>query len=216
MGYEMDRNWATARPSVSAMRGPSDGSSLSATSPRRTVVRDVTWGQIGFLGFIGVCVALHPGLVLKANEGGISNYGVHLKTALPFTLALLLPAALTFRAAGALRPATRTERHFRLLLRLYSGLIALTLASTYGYTLDRPQKIIHIAIGVVITLFESVASIWLYRVLRRLRWVLVVQLAGLLLAALTFFGALHLLFVTQVVSGGAYAALLVATARQIA
>jgi len=205
------------RPSVSAMRGAtSDGSTLSAASTRRVVVRDVTWGQIGFLGFIAVCVALHPGLVLKANEGGMSNYGVHLKTAIPFTLALLSPAALSYRAARAFQPVTRTERHFRTLLRLYSGLIALTLASTYGYTLDRPQKIIHIAVGVAITVFQSVASIWLYGVLRRLRWVLVVQLAGLAVAALTFFGAVRLLFVTQVVSGGAYAVLLVATCREIA
>ncbi len=205
------------RPSVTAMRGAeSDGSSLPEASPRRVMVQDVTWGQIGFGGFLAICVALHPGLVLKANEGGLSNYGVHLKTAIPYTLALLSPAALTYQAAQAFRPATRTERHFRVLLRLYSGLMALTLASTYGYTLDQPQKIIHIAIGVAITVFESLASLWMYRVLRRLRWVLVAQLAGLLVAALTFFGALHLLFLTQVVTGGAYAVLLVVTCREIA
>ena len=206
-----------SRPSVSPMRGAaSDGSTLSQSSPRRRVVRDVTWGQIGFGTFLIVCVALHPGLVLKANEGGMSNYGVHLKTVIPYTLALLCPAVLTYQAAGAMRPAGRTARDFRWLLRLYSGLIALTLASTYGYTLDRPQKIVHIAIGVAITVFESGASLWMYRVLKRLRGVLAVQLAGLALAALTFFGALHLLFLTQVVCGGAYAVLLVVTCREVA
>ena len=45
----------------------------------------IALGQISFGFFITVCVALHPGFVLKWNEGGVSNYGVHLKTALPYT-----------------------------------------------------------------------------------------------------------------------------------
>ena len=45
----------------------------------------IALGQISFGFFITVCVALPPGFVLKSNEGGVSNYGVHLKTALPYT-----------------------------------------------------------------------------------------------------------------------------------
>ncbi len=43
----------------------------------------VVRGEFAFLLFTGVCVALHPGIVLKWNEGGMSNYGLHLKTAVP-------------------------------------------------------------------------------------------------------------------------------------
>ncbi|HEV7958488.1 MAG TPA: hypothetical protein VGP11_03405, partial [Acidimicrobiales bacterium] len=99
--------------------------------------RDVLWGQIGFAVFIGVCVALHPGFVLKANEGGISDYGVHAKTVAPYTLALGLPGVLTFLAAQRLHTLSPAARQLRAVLFTYSALITLTLLSTYPYTVDR-------------------------------------------------------------------------------
>ncbi len=179
------------------------------------VTRDVAVGQIGFLFFLVVCVALHPGLVLKANEGGMSNYGVHLKTVLPYTLALLWPAFFTQRATARLRVMSPRQRRFRFLLLTYCVLITLTLLTTYGYTLDTVQKDVHVAVGVMIIVFESAASWWMYHALGRHRDVFVVQLLGLALAALTFFGALHVLFLSQIITGGAYAILLVATCREL-
>lgn len=188
-------------------RGPRD---------RRAIIRDVALGQLGFLFFLAVCVALHPGLVLKANEGGMSNYGVHLKTVVPYTLALLSPGLFTQRATARFRVMSARQRQFRLLLLTYCVLIILTLLTTYGYTLDTVQRDVHVAVGVVIIVFESAASLWMYHALRRHRGILVVQLLGLALAALTFFGALHVLFLSQIVTGGAFAILLVATCRQLA
>jgi hypothetical protein len=175
---------------------------------------DVTLGQIGFAVFLAVCVALHPGLVLKANEGGMSNYGVHAKTVVPFTLALGLPSAFTYAAARRLHAASAEANRFRTLLHVYSGLLALTLLSTYPYTLDRALTDLHIAVGICLTVFESVASVWMYRELRRYELVLAAQLVGLVLAGLTFIGALHLLFATEVLSGAAYAYLLVRTTQR--
>jgi hypothetical protein len=171
--------------------------------------RDVAWGQIGFAVFIGVCVALHPGEVLKANEGGISDYGVHAKTVVPYTLALGLPSVLTYLAARRLRVASPTARRLRALLFTYSALLALTLLSTYPYTLDRTLADLHIAVGVVITVFETCASLWMYLTVRRYIPVLVTQLLGLVLAALAIVGVLHVLFLSEVVSGVAFAYLLV-------
>ena len=184
--------------------------------PRVNVARDVLIGQLGFACFIALCVALHPGLVLKANEGGMSNYGVHVKTVLPYSIALGLPALTTFRAQHLLQPTNHRERTFRGLLRLYCALITLTLLTTYGYTLDTTLKDAHIVVGVAITLFETVASIWLYRALRQRPFVLVAQLAGAVLAVLTFVGVLHLLFLTQLMTGGAFAVLLVRASRTFA
>ncbi|HVA71022.1 MAG TPA: hypothetical protein VNF08_06840 [Acidimicrobiales bacterium] len=178
--------------------------------------RYVAWSQIGFAFFLAICVALHPGLVLKVNEGGMSNYGVHAKTAVPYTLALVSAAGLTYWAARLIPVTTSLARQFRTLLHTYSGLILLTLVTTYGYTLNAPLKYVHVAVGVATIVFESVASIWLYRTVRRLGAVLFVQLLGLVLAALTFFGALHVLFLSQILTGGAFAILLVLTCRRVA
>jgi hypothetical protein len=184
---------------------------------RPSIVSPATWyvalSQVGFAFFLAICVAIHPGLVLKVNEGGMSNYGVHVKTAIPYTLALGMAAALTYQAARLLRTTTTPKRHFKVLLRTYSWLTLLTLLTTYGYTLNAPLKYVHVTVGVAIIVFESVASLWMYRTLRSLGAILIVQLLGLMLAALTFFGALHVLFLSQILTGGAFAILLVRTCR---
>lgn len=175
----------------------------------------VALGQIAFAVFLAVCVAIHPGVVLKVNEGGMSNYGVHAKTVAPYTLALGFAAGLTFSAARPIRMSTKAARHFRALLQAYSWLILLTLVTTFWYTLNAPLKYVHVAVGVAIIVFESAASLWMYRVIESLRAVLFVQLLGFVLAPPTFFGALHVLFLSQVLTGGGFALLLVRTCRQL-
>jgi len=182
-------------------------------SMKARVTRDVALSQIAFAFFIAVCVALRPGLVIKTNEGGMSNYGVHLKTVVPYTLALVLASALSYRATRFLQRARIETRHFDFLLRTYSALILLTLLTTYGYTLSTAQKDLHGAVGVAVTVFELVASLWMYRAIRSLHLAFAITLIGFVLAALTFFGALHVLFLTQVLVGGAFAVLLVRTSR---
>jgi len=185
-------------------------------SVKERVVRDVARSQTAFAFFIAVCVALHPGEVLKANEGGLSNYGLHLKTALPYTLALVLASVLCYRAARALHTARPETRHFKLILLVYSTLTLLTLVTTYGYTLDTPQRVLHVSVGIVITVFECAASLWMFDVVRQLVLVVAAGLIGFVLATLTFFGVVHLLFLTQVLIGGSFALLLVRTSRKLA
>jgi hypothetical protein len=57
--------------------------SIDMKTKGQWAVTYVVRGEFAFLLFTGVCVALHPGIVLKWNEGGMSNYGLHLKTAVP-------------------------------------------------------------------------------------------------------------------------------------
>jgi hypothetical protein len=140
---------------------------------------------------------------------------VHAKTVAPYTLALASAAGLTFWAARLIRTSTKAARYFRALLKAYSWLILLTLVTTYEYRLNAPLKYVHVAIGVAIIVFESAASLWMYRVIESLRTVLFVQLFGFVLAALTFFGALHVLFLSQILTGGGFALLLVRTCRHV-
>jgi hypothetical protein len=178
----------------------------------------IAYGQICFALFIGVCVALDPGLVLKGNEGGLSNYGIHLKTAIPYTLALGLASLLSYRAAVLLPDTDPGTRGLARLLRTYSVLSLLVLVSTYVYSLDTVLKDVHIATGTAIVLFELAASVWMYRLLgptRRDSFLIIVQLVGFILAALTFLGALHVLFVTQILTGGSFALLLVRSGEKV-
>ncbi len=196
----------------------SDGDPPRRVGPAGTAhaVWYVALSQIAFAFFLAICVAIHPGLVIKVNEGGMSNYGVHAKTVVPYTLALGFASALTYWGARRIPTITTSARRFQALLRAYSWLVLLTLVTTYGYTLNAPLKYVHVTVGVTIIVFESAASLWMYWAVRSLRSVLFVQLLGFALAALTFFGALHVLFLSQILTGGGFALLLVRACRRLA
>lgn len=187
--------------------------SRSPSLPSRSrVTLSIALGQIGFAVFLAVCVALHPGFVLKSDEGGMSNYGVHLKTAVPYTLSLGLPAFFSFRAAGALKREHDALPQFQGLLRVYGLLALLTLLSTYSYSLNTGLRDIHIVIGSALTVFLMAASTWIFVMLRTVRWfgaLWALELVGFVLAALTIVGALHLLFVSEVLCAGAYSVFLI-------
>ncbi|MGD0054476.1 MAG: hypothetical protein ABSC34_03440 [Acidimicrobiales bacterium] len=173
---------------------------------------DIAYGQIGFVLFLVVCVALHPGFVFKANEGGMSNYGIHIKTAAPYTLALGLPALLSYRAARLIGEPDPMARRFQRFLRAYSLLLALTLLSTYIYSLNEALRDVHVVVGAALIILETGGGVWMYTMPSHRRGdglILTILLVGFVLAALTIVGVLHILFVTQVVTGGAFAFLLV-------
>ena len=172
-------------------------------------------GQVGLALSVGACVALHPGFVLKANEGGLSNYGIHLKTALPYTTGFVAAAGSSLWAARVVTRATSVARRLRVVLLAYGVLMTLTMLSTYVYSLDATWKNVHVAVGVIGAVFEVVATWWMSQVTPRLTPVFVVQAVGFAVAALTFAGAWHLLFASQVVTGAAFALALVRTTREV-
>lgn len=178
-----------------------------------TAAGDVLAGQVAFFTFTALCVALHPGFVLKANEGGISNYGIHLKTVIPYSLAFATPSVMSLRAARRLHVTEGAAFPLRGALRLYAALLVTTLVTTYPYSLNDALKDLHDAVGVAVVVFEMVTGALIVRALHRGRAVLAVEFAGFVVGAITFVGAWHLLFVAQIVTGVAFAVILV-TATQ--
>jgi hypothetical protein len=174
--------------------------------------------QLTLLVFIGVCLALHPGLVLKWNEAGLSNYGIHIRTAIPYSLAFVGSAVLAVLAARATPPDSRQRDLLRAVLDAYAVLSVFALLSTYGYTLDPTLKHVHIAAGIALMAFEPLASIWLYGQVRGFRrdvvW-LFLELAGLVLAAIDLAALLHVLLIAQVFTGVSFGVLLVHATRRI-
>jgi hypothetical protein len=181
-----------------------------------SAARYVALSQWGFAASVALCVALHPGFVLNGNEGGVSDYGVHLKTALPYYLALTLAALGSFLAATHAVDAHDLPRRLRQLLLSYAVLATLTLASTLGYTLDQTQRDLHVGVGSALTLFELVASLWMCRERSADYGLLFAELAGCILGALTIAGTLHLLFASEILTGATFAIVLFRTTRQLA
>jgi hypothetical protein len=181
----------------------------------RRALRYIVAGEVSYLFFAMVCVALHPGYVLKWNEGGISNYGIHEKTAVFYTLALGLLALFSHRAAQFYDDGGQRSRRLRTLLDAYAAVVTAVLLSTYFYSRNVQLKELHFGLGTVLVVLVAAGSLWLYRL-----WppsvgvsvLLFVQLFGDALALATAVGALHALFVAEIVSNIGFASLLIRTA----
>ena len=170
----------------------------------------VLYGQVSMAFFFAVCVALHPGFVLKRDEGGISNYGEHIKTGIPYTAAYVAAAASSW-VVGARAHAERSLRDVARVLWCYGVLVTLTLVSTYFYKLSGLLDDLHVAVGGLLIAFEVVTSVWMVRRLGRRRdwWWLGVELTGSTLAVLTAAKVFEVLFVSQMIIGAGYAAILI-------
>ncbi len=163
---------------------------------------------------MGAGVALHPGYVLARYEGGISEYGVHVKTAVFYTLAWAVLAGGNMRAARACCGRGVRSEKVRKLLLFYSAASFLVLISSYFYSLDSVLKYIHYGFGAVIVVFMSTAAYWLCRQLTDVSWaraVLWVQVTGSLAALLSIVGVFHVLFCAETISNVGCAILLAKT-----
>jgi hypothetical protein len=178
------------------------------------LLRWVVFGEVSFLFFMGAGVALHPGFVLARHEGGISEYGVHVKTAVLYTLAWALLAGGNMRAARACAGRGVRSEKVRKLLLFYSAASLFVLMSTYFYSLDAVLSYIHYGFAAVLVVFMSAAAYWLYRQLSDVPWAraaLWIQVIGSVSALLSIVGAIHVLFCAETISNVGCAILLAKT-----
>jgi hypothetical protein len=187
---------------------------LGLTSQKPRAVTYVVRGELAFLFFTGVSVALHPGFVLKWDEGGMSNYGLHIKTVIPYTFGLSMLALNSWRAARLYASADSRSRRLCFVLTTYSAVVLSVMLSSYFYSRNIELRDLHFAFCTLLVVLVGVASLWMYRLWlasRQSRLLLSVQLLGDLLALLTLVGALHVLFLAEMLSNIGFFAFLVRT-----
>jgi uncharacterized membrane protein len=165
-----------------------------------------------------VAVALHPGLVLKRDEGGVSNYGIHAKTVAAYSVAFGAAIVGAFTGVARLRVGAPTARTLQLVLAGYGGLMTAALVSTYPYSLSVPFKDVHEVIGVTLVLYLVVTTGWLFAHQAssgRARAWLGAVVVGFVLSVLTLLNVLHVLFLAQVLLAAGYGTLLVSATRSV-
>jgi hypothetical protein len=181
-------------------------------------VRMAMFAQLSLFFFLTVCFLLMPHFLLESNEGGVSNYGVHAKTIVPYTLAFGLCGGLTLLAVQDLPRDIPNRRMLQWVLSLAGTLYILVLISTYAYQLNNAFDTIHEYAGVALFLLEVIAAIWLVRMrvhdtLQILSFA--VLLTGFTLSALTYFGYLHVLFIAEMLTNLGFGVLLVHTLGRV-
>jgi hypothetical protein len=180
----------------------------------RTAAQYIRASQYSLFGFLFICFLLKPHFLLEPNEGGVSNYGLYAMTVVPYTLALGLCGLLIWRSIRFIPESVGHYRPLRRTLALLGSLFLLELISTYPYKINGAFNAIHIYAGVALFVAEVIIgmgfALWLAKNL--INFVLLAaQLAGFTLAALTFFGMLHILFVAELLTSLAFGVLLVRT-----
>ena len=184
-----------------------------------SATRYVRRGQVMIGVFLLMCIALHPGFVLKRDEAGLSNYGIHTKTVVPYSLAFILGAWFSFIASRLIHPVDRKSRLLLLILRSYACILIVDLVSTYLYKVNNSFNDLHVGANVIAALFETGAAIWMFcsSANRRLNvWWICLEVAGFLLGALTVLNLLHLVFAAEVGMALGFAMLLIDASQGVA
>lgn len=180
-------------------------------------IRLVLAAQVNLVGWLVVCLLLSSQYLLQADEGGISNYGTHARTVLPYTLAFLVSAGCVYLAGRRLPLETRRRTQLVRLLKIVAGLYVVVLASTYMYQRASLFRDVHALSSTLLAVFELTTGLWLVRTLLG-DWLQYVALSllftGFVLGLLTAQGWLHMLFIAEVTIGSAYGVLLVRAVRQ--
>ena len=182
------------------------------------VSRYLLMSQVSFLALLAICVAITPGFLFERDEGGVSNFGVTPATRIPYTLAFLMCATFLLLAGHATPRRPPILDQFRRALFILGTLFVLVLVSTYPYKVNATLKDIHIMMGVLLIAFELAISSWLTFAIPRNSiniLLLLIQAAGCLLALATLIGALHLLFLAQLMASAAFGVLLVRAGQQL-
>jgi hypothetical protein len=186
---------------------------------RSREVRLVALSQVTYLGGLALCVAIRPAYLASADEGGISNFGVHAVTVVPFTAAFLGATALLAAAARAMVPSSALERRFAAALWALAAILVVVLASTYGYQRAAWLHALHIDVAIVGTVLQALIACWL---VARLRHgvadvvALVALAAALALAGCSLEGVVHVLLATQLAGALAFGVLLIRAAAGLA
>ena len=166
--------------------------------------RYTLYGQLLFLGGLTVCAILMPQFLFSADQGGMSNYGTYAKTVIPFSVAFLGLAAGAIAAARTLPEKTTARKTLYLILMSIGLLMILATVTTYPYRLNNTLRIVHIVASQALFFAEIPAALWFWLGPARGKTNHVlfgIYLVGLVLAGLTTFGSLHVLFVAESLAG---------------
>jgi len=181
------------------------------------VARYLALSQLSLFGLLAICTVIMPSFLLKHHEGGASNYGVHATTIVPYTLAFLLCSIFIVRAARLLVSIKNLKR-FRYALYTLAGLFLSVLITTYPYKINNFLDNLHIGTAIVLFYFETGMAIWMALVLLKDKLsiaLLTVEIIGFFIAFFSLWGAVHILFVAQIITAVSFGALLIRAGQRL-
>lgn len=160
-------------------------------------------GQAVFTIGIVLCTVLMPQFLFAHDEGGISNFGTHALTILPFTLAFIGVGLSLVIAASTLPLRSRGLPTARELLLLLGSLTLLTAVSTYSYRSGGLLHALHLILSQLLFIVEIPSAAWFWSRTKKVKTVsifFVLYVLGVIASILAITGALRVLFVAEMLS----------------
>lgn len=173
------------------------------------------YSQLALLAALVICVPVLPRFLFSTNMGGVSNYGIHAETVIPYSLGILVASWLLARGSVALGRTTGQARALVTICRLTSLMYLVNLVTTYPYKVSHFWGLVHSTAAVALAATELSGTVVLATVVLRdaLGYALLaLESAGFGALAMTYFGQWHVLFVAEVTTGAAFGAILVRAA----
>lgn len=183
---------------------------------KNKTVKYLLLSQFSLYGFLGICAIINPEFVLA--DGGVSNYGVHKITVLPFTLAFCLSGLFLIWSARSIPRAPMNLLGIRQALILQALLLFAVLLSTYPYMLNQSFKIIHITMGVLLLIFNLFFVGWISLCVCRDKVNFLLfnfEIIGFLMIFTTLSGLVSLLFIAQVITSSTFALFIIRLGSRI-
>jgi hypothetical protein len=170
----------------------------------------IALGQVSLLVALGICFRFSPHAY--QSRTGISSYGVHWPTIVPYTIGFALASATAISAAYYLPSHGQGQRIMRLVLYLLGGLYMAVLLSTFPYQIGQPYNYLHVAAGSLLYGVKLALAFWFTFAVHKntLAGTLFgILLAGVVLTFVSYIRVTDYLLLGQMITGLAFSIILV-------
>lgn len=177
----------------------------------RSAVRLLAYAQTALFLGLAICLSLLPHFLFESNEGGISNFGTHATTIVPFSFGFAVCGLLTIQASFSLPRGIASYKDMRGALFILGLLYLVVLSSTYPYKVNHVLDTFHVYASVALIIWNMVLGTWLALFAARDRIngaLLCIQYVAFAFAVLTYVGTVHTLFIVECGVSAAFGILL--------
>jgi len=171
--------------------------------------------QASLFGLLFICCLIIPSIVIK--NGGVSNFGNHLSTLIPYVLSFLLAIAFIFMAANTIQRKSVKLNRLALILYILGLLYFLVLISTFPRRFDFIYSDIHDYLGIALFAYEFFISIWFLLKEKSQSTIIffIVEVIGSMIGFLSILKYIHFLFIGQFIGTVGFGFLLIITFPKI-
>jgi hypothetical protein len=166
--------------------------------------------QISLLTLLLVCSLLIPSV--SEGHGGVSNFGDHVSTVVPYILSFSLSILFLCLAAKQVRDMGTGFRSMADLLLVIAFLELLVLISTFPRRISPGYYEVHDWLGVALYAYEFALSLWFVTRERSVKILgsFTIEVFGSALGLLSSLKVIHLLYYGQIIGALGFGVLLVA------